>query len=134
MPEIVPWVYEDEYGDIVKRFPHMEGAMQKLQTSLAASLGSRTPPGGSYSSAPNSSAKGGCYIATAVYGSYEAPQVRTLRQFRDQRLQPTRVGRAFIRTYYQFSPTLAKHFTPGSVGHGFARVALERIVRHLDGS
>ena len=27
--------------------------------------------------------KGGCYVATAVYGSYDCPQVWTLRRVRD---------------------------------------------------
>lgn len=134
MPEIVVWLYEDEDGDVVERFPHLKNAMQELQTSLAASLNSRTPSGGSYSPASTSSAKGGCYIATAVYGSFEAPEVLTLRQFRDERLQPTKAGRAFIRMYYRISPALAKHFAPGSAGHGLARAALGRLVRRLNGS
>lgn len=53
---------------------------------------------------------GGCYIATAVYGSYECPQVWTLRRFRDYTLAETWYGRAFIRTYYAISPTLVKWF------------------------
>lgn len=53
---------------------------------------------------------GGCYIATAVYGSYDCPQVWTLRRFRDNTLGKTWYGRAFIRTYYAISPTLVKWF------------------------
>ena len=34
------------------------------------------------------SSSGGCYIATAVYGSYDAPAVRTLRRFPAMRLSP----------------------------------------------
>lgn len=48
----------------------------------------------------------GCYIATAVYGSYDCPQVWTLRRFRDNTLAATWYGRAFIRFYYTVSPTL----------------------------
>ena len=43
---------------------------------------------------------GGCYVATAVYGSYDCPQVWTLRRYRDYTLAETWHGRAFIRTYY----------------------------------
>lgn len=32
---------------------------------------------------------GGCYVATAVYGSYDCPQVWTLRRFRDNTLAAT---------------------------------------------
>ena len=53
---------------------------------------------------------GGCYVATAVYGSYDCPQVWTLRRFRDYTLAETWYGRAFIKAYYAVSPTLVKWF------------------------
>ncbi len=53
---------------------------------------------------------GGCYIATAVYGSYDCPQVWILRRFRDRVLTRTWYGRAFIRVYYAVSPSLVKLF------------------------
>lgn len=62
----------------------------------------------SYSKKPSSS--GGCYIATAVYGSYDCPQVWTLRRYRDDTLALTWYGRAFIRVYYAISPTLVRWF------------------------
>ncbi len=55
-------------------------------------------------------ASGGCYIATAVYGSYDCPQVWTLRRFRDMTLAESWYGRLFIRTYYALSPHLVKWF------------------------
>ena len=54
--------------------------------------------------------QGGCYIATCVYGSYDCPQVWTLRRYRDNTLGATWHGRLFIRTYYATSPTLVKLF------------------------
>ena len=56
------------------------------------------------------SKQSGCYVATCVYGSYDCPQVWTLRRFRDDTLGATWYGRAFIRTYYAISPTLVKWF------------------------
>jgi tetratricopeptide (TPR) repeat protein len=53
---------------------------------------------------------GGCYIATAVYGSYNCPQVWTLRRYRDNSLARTACGRALIRAYYAVSPSLVKWF------------------------
>jgi len=53
---------------------------------------------------------GGCYVATAVYGSYDCPQVWTLRRFRDYSLAKSWLGRSFIRFYYATSPTLVKLF------------------------
>ena len=58
----------------------------------------------------SSSTGGGCYVATAVYGSYNCPEVWTLRRFRDNTLDATWYGRAFIQTYYAISPTLVKWF------------------------
>ena len=52
----------------------------------------------------------GCYVATCVYGSYDCPQVWTLRRFRDNTLAETLLGRAFIRTYYAISPMIVKWF------------------------
>ena len=56
------------------------------------------------------SSSGGCYVATCVYGSYDCPQVWTLRRFRDNTLGETWYGRAFVRMYYAVSPTLVKWF------------------------
>lgn len=52
----------------------------------------------------------GCYVATAVYGSYDCSEVWTLRRFRDNTLAETWYGRAFIHAYYAISPTLVKWF------------------------
>lgn len=54
--------------------------------------------------------KAGCYVATCVYGSYDCPQVWTLRRYRDDTLGATWYGRVFIQMYYAVSPTLVKWF------------------------
>lgn len=54
--------------------------------------------------------KSGCYIATAVYGSYDCPQVWTLRRYRDSVLASSLFGRVFIQIYYSVSPALVKWF------------------------
>ena len=64
----------------------------------------------SNSNPTNQETKSGCYVATAVYGSYDCPEVWTLRRFRDNALAKTWYGRAFIRIYYAISPTLVKWF------------------------
>lgn len=58
----------------------------------------------------NKATSGGCYIATTIYGSYDCPEVWTLRRFRDLKLAESVFGRAFIKLYYSTSPTLVKWF------------------------
>lgn len=53
---------------------------------------------------------GGCYVATCVYGSYDCPQVWTLRRYRDNSLASSWYGRLFIKLYYAVSPTIVKYF------------------------
>ena len=74
---------------------------------------------------------GGCYVATAVYGSYDCPQVWTLRRFRDNTLAETWYGRAFIRTYYAISPTLVKWFGHTEWFKKMWRGKLDRMVENL---
>ncbi len=51
--------------------------------------------------------RGYCFIATAVYGDYDYPKVRVLRQFRDEKLLTNPFGRAFVELYYTLSPPFA---------------------------
>ncbi|MFH0894884.1 MAG: CFI-box-CTERM domain-containing protein [Bacteroidota bacterium] len=51
--------------------------------------------------------KGACFIATACYGSYDAPEVIVLRRFRDEVLMHSFGGRLFIKAYYFLSPPIA---------------------------
>jgi hypothetical protein len=50
---------------------------------------------------------GGCFIATAAYGSAMESHVMILREFRDLYLMRTSVGRGLIKLYYEYSPALA---------------------------
>jgi hypothetical protein len=75
--------------------------------------------------------QGGCYVATAVYGSYDCPQVWTLRRYRDNRLGSSRRGRLFIRAYYAVSPTLVRCFAGSSWFNAAVRPPLDRLVGRL---
>ena len=75
---------------------------------------------------------GGCYVATAVYGSYDCPPVWTLRRFRDMTLAKTWYGRAFIRFYYSVSPILVKYFGRSAWFRNLWKPALDRLIKHLN--
>ncbi len=74
---------------------------------------------------------GACYVATAVYGSYDCPQVWTLRRFRDNTLAETWYGRLFIHTYYAVSPTLVKWFGHTEWFKKLWKGKLDRMVEKL---
>ena len=75
---------------------------------------------------------GGCYVATAVYGSYDCPQVWTLRRYRDYSLAKTWYGRAFIHAYYAVSPFIVKWFGKTEWFKRLWRGPLDRMVRCLN--
>lgn len=85
--------------------------------------------------APDSGKKsGGCYVATCVYGSYDCPEVWTLRRYRDYTLAETWYGRAFIHTYYAISPTLVKWFGKIKWFKNIFKPKLDKMVAKLNAS
>jgi len=74
---------------------------------------------------------GGCYIATAVYGSYDCPEVWTLRRYRDYVLSETWIGRIFIKSYYSISPTLVAWFGNTNWFIRFFKRILDRMINEL---
>ena len=75
--------------------------------------------------------KAGCYIATAVYGSYDCPQVWVLRRYRDEKLAGSVFGRMFIKAYYAVSPTLVKWFGETAWFKRIWKALLDRKIRGL---
>ena len=74
----------------------------------------------------------GCYIATAVYGAYDCPEVWTLRRFRDYSLGKSWYGRLFIKMYYAISPKLVKHFGHTRLFQLFWKKELDKLVKKLN--
>jgi hypothetical protein len=71
---------------------------------------------------------GGCFIATAAYGSYEAPYVKILRDFRDEILFTSSAGKWFVATYYRYSPPAARWLGQNSWAKPVVRVLLLPLV------
>ncbi len=71
---------------------------------------------------------GSCFIATAAFGSYLAPEVVVLRQFRDNVLLRSRAGRLFVRGYNAYSPGLARRIEHSPVSALVVRLMLTPVV------
>lgn len=76
--------------------------------------------------------KKGCYIATAIYGSYDCPEVWTLRRFRDDCLERKAAGRWLVRVYYRVSPWLVEHLGHINGIGRLCRSGLDRFVNCLN--
>lgn len=105
-------LYKEDYEKIVKRFhPDYSLPIMKLSSS--------------------NNTESGCYVATAIYGSYDCPEVWVLRRFRDNTLDNYLIGRWFIRAYYAISPTMVRWFGDTSIFKGTLTPILDRFVSYL---
>lgn len=78
-----------------------------------------------------SSASDGCYIATMAYGDYDHPQVLELRKFRDGFLSKTKLGRSFIKLYYQYSPSLVERLKNKQGINLIIRKGLDQFIKTI---
>jgi hypothetical protein len=65
-----------------------------------------------------------CFIATAAFGSKQAWQVELLREFRDQVLLKSAVGKTFVEFYYRHSPPVANAIEKRPWAKSIVRAAL----------
>lgn len=68
--------------------------------------------------------KKSCFIATAVYGTPMSDEVVILRQFRDNYLLRHKVGKIFVKYYYEHSPHLANLISEYKILRFFVRYAI----------
>lgn len=80
------------------------------------------------SQSPGGASGGGCFIATAAFGSYLEPEVMVLREFRDNMLLTNRPGKAFVSLYYRFSPPVAGFIARHESLRTAARAVLTPVV------
>jgi len=65
---------------------------------------------------------GGCFIATAAYGTDTAGELDILREFRDAVLLPNSLGAKFVSLYYKTSPPLANFISQHEILRTAVRV------------
>ena len=78
------------------------------------------------------SSGGGCFIATAAYGSYLDSHVLTLRKFRDQHLLTNSIGTLFVDFYYRHSPPLADYIRERETLRMIVRSGLAVVIYSIE--
>lgn len=116
-----------ERAKIINRIHALETEIRLVDSSYSSSPYNEE----AFTTAPQ---KQGCYIATAVYGSYDCPQVWVLRRYRDNVLAQTAFGKLFIRAYYAISPRLVKSYGQNKAFIQLFRSILDRFVLRLQKS
>jgi uncharacterized protein (TIGR03437 family) len=97
----------------VKAYFSLVGANQQVGTSAETDF-----------SVATDTATGGCFVATAAFGSPMARQVQWLRDFRDRTLLSAGAGRAFVNWYYRWSPGAAAWLRGHAVARKLTRAVL----------
>ena len=95
-----------------------------------------TPGGGTSNTAtftisilpPDNGNGGGCFIATAAFGSPLERHVQILRDFRDRILLNSSAGKAFVDFYYRTSPPIADKIAQSAGLRIIARVLLMPVI------
>lgn len=112
-----------DYAEWVLRNAPPDDEMRRMMLQVALEMAGRDPSVGQEK-------KGGCFIATASYGSPFAAEVMVFREFRDKKLLPSKLGSAFVQAYYFVSPTVARVISKSEPSKAITRlIFLEPILR-----
>tara|TARA_B100000029_G_scaffold513015_1_gene611273 strand:+ start:792 stop:1112 length:321 start_codon:yes stop_codon:yes gene_type:complete len=76
---------------------------------------------------------GGCFIATAAFGTPFAKEINVLRNWRDNWLLKNKIGTIFVHLYYKFSPPLANNIRLSKKKRFLTRELLTPVIKILSG-
>jgi len=116
------WSFYDNPADLYQAFTILyDGGENNYTLAVAADPNPPTP-------SSEDEGGGGCFIATAAFGSPLAKEVTFLKSFRDNFLLKNSLGRSFVKFYYKFSPSLADYLRKHESLKTTARLTLIPIV------
>ncbi len=124
----------DMVHEVRQRFEENNRTLRDLMNRLDVSMESAVDAARARratTSSSSSSSSGGCYVATLAYGSYDHPEVRKLRRFRDGYLEHRAWGRQFVSWYYRHSPQWVARLKPYPWLHRMIRTSLSFFTRYL---
>ncbi len=122
-------------GNLGSFFLHLEGISEQLRISgIQESTSGASPivwadlsPDSRFSTMGGllgESSEGGCFIATALYGSRLSKEISILREFRDQFLLPNNLGKKTVDLYYRYSPLLARFISQSERVKSMVRILI----------
>ena len=87
-----------------------------------------SPPSSNSGGGSGGGGGGGCFIATAAFGSPIDKHVQILKDFRDIYLLKSKLGVAFVKTYYKYSPPIANVIERNGILKNVVRIGLMPII------
>lgn len=121
-----------DFFDIMDALDTPEGQELRERVAQMAAFYSQMDRNEQNASNKTETNKEGCYIATAVYGGYDKPEVQVLRKYRDNVLRRTFLGRIFIKLYYLLSPGMARKLKEHRRLNAEIKKILDKIVYKLE--
>lgn len=87
---------------------------------------------GSWKSTVEHTSSDGCFIVGSAHGSYLAPHIVTLRNFRDRYFLTNPIGKWFVKFYYRHSPPIADYIRVNKLPRTIVRSILTLIVYTIE--
>jgi uncharacterized repeat protein (TIGR01451 family) len=87
---------------------------------------------GSWKSTAEHISSDGCFFVASAHGSYLAPHIVTLRDFRDRYFLTNPIGKWFVKFYYYHSPPIADYIRVHKVPRTIVRSILTLIVYSIE--